>query len=113
MLTALLRRIWFALCDLLGRRYRVSLVTEALPSRVRPRRLYLVRDRDGFDEFVGLACPCGCGATIHLNLIDDERPCWRLSETADRGPTLHPSVWRTKGCRSHFVIRRGTLKWFR
>jgi hypothetical protein len=29
-------------------------------------------------------------------------------EHADR-PTLSPSVWRTEGCRSHFILRRGQL----
>ncbi|MDM9644782.1 DUF6527 family protein [Rhizobium sp. S163] len=33
-----------------------------------------------------------------------------MSPQADR-PTLHPSVWRNSGCRSHFWVRRGRIAW--
>ena len=59
---------------------------------------------------VALVCPCGCGATIALNVLPDASPRWRLYESAD-GPTLSPSVWRTTGCRSHFILRRGGVIW--
>lgn len=56
------------------------------------------------------ACPCGCGETIQLSLLPDDRPRWRL--TSHGGvPTLSPSVWRHRGCRSHFILRDGRVTW--
>ncbi|MFX8036043.1 DUF6527 family protein [Acinetobacter baumannii] len=26
-------------------------------------------------------------------------------------PTLSPSIWRSKGCRSHFFVREGLIVW--
>ena len=57
-----------------------------------------------------LACPCGCGETIQLSLLPDDRPRWRLTSPGGV-PTLSPSVWRHRGCRSHFVLRDGRVTW--
>lgn len=58
-----------------------------------------------------MRCPCGCGATIQLSLLPDDSPSWRAEEHADGTVTLWPSVWRSKGCRSHFFVRRGRILW--
>jgi hypothetical protein len=60
---------------------------------------------------VALLCPCGCGETIHLSLLNYDSPSWTLRVERGGIPTLSPSVWRTKGCRSHFFLRRGTVVW--
>lgn len=56
-------------------------------------------------------CPCGCGETISLSLITTDRPSWRVQLSKSGQITLSPSVWRTKGCRSHFFIRGGQVVW--
>jgi hypothetical protein len=48
--------------------------------------------------------------TIALNMLPDASPRWQLHENTD-GPTLSPSVLRTTGCRSHFILRRGHVTW--
>ncbi|MGK7346059.1 MAG: DUF6527 family protein [Candidatus Nitrospinota bacterium M3_3B_026] len=58
-----------------------------------------------------MLCPCGCGLTLHMNLIPDDRPCWQLTIYSDNSATLDPSVWRRKGCESHFWLRRGKVLW--
>jgi hypothetical protein len=58
-----------------------------------------------------LICPCGCGEVIELNLLEQARPRWSVQEHPDRTITLAPSVWRQKGCRSHFHLRRGRIDW--
>ncbi|HEY1544961.1 MAG TPA: DUF6527 family protein [Xanthobacteraceae bacterium] len=58
-----------------------------------------------------MICPCGCGEVIELNLLKQTRPCWSAQEHADGSVTLHPSVWRQKGCRSHFIVRQGQIVW--
>jgi hypothetical protein len=61
--------------------------------------------------FVALLCPCGCGATLQMSLLADANPRWRLIEHSDRTISLAPSVWRRIGCRSHFFLRHGFIRW--
>lgn len=58
-----------------------------------------------------LVCPCGCAETIELNLSPPGHPLWTIVETNGNRATLHPSVWRTTGCRSHFWVRKGEIQW--
>jgi hypothetical protein len=90
--------------------YRTQIVTGQLPGQLRNRVLYVVEE-DGYEEQAAMLCPCGCGRTLHMNLLTDERPCWRLTRHGDGSATLHPSVWRQKDCRSHFWFRRGRVIW--
>ena len=53
----------------------------------------------------------GVGETLHMNLLPDERPVWRLKVHEDGASTLHPSVNRLKGCRAHFWFRNGRVYW--
>jgi hypothetical protein len=60
-----------------------------------------------------MLCPCGCGGGIHLSLVRGDKPSWRLDVDNSGRPTLYPSIWRTAGCRSHFLLRRGRVVWCR
>lgn len=92
-----------------ARRYRIEHVTEE-PDVLLPNRLYLVGE-NGHLWHATLLCPCGCGEPIALNLLPEDRPCWRVT---DRGgvPSIAPSVARVRGCRSHFFLRRGKIVWW-
>ncbi|WP_420408134.1 DUF6527 family protein [Hoeflea sp.] len=80
------------------------------PDIIRTRDIFLARD-DGDDWAVALRCPCGCGDRLELLLIPEARPRWSVRLEASGYPTLHPSIWRKTGCRSHFWIRDGRIKW--
>lgn len=67
----------------------------------------------GHRWFVAMICPCGCGEILHMNLLPKSRPRWRLTENEDGTVTLYPSIWRKKGCGSHFFLRRGLIKWWK
>jgi len=56
-------------------------------------------------------CPCGCGSVVTLSLQHVHHPHWQFSLTHAARPTLYPSVWRDKGCMSHFWIRDGRVYW--
>ena len=90
--------------------YRTMVVEESLPTRLLRRTVYIVRE-DGFDEQVALLCPCGCGRVLQMNMLPDERPCWCVIQNVDGTVTLNPSVWRRKGCGSHFWLRNGRIRW--
>jgi hypothetical protein len=81
-----------ALAARFDRRPKLRVVrTDELPERLSPAHLYVVGER-GDDWFAAMRCPCGCGATIDLNLVPPGRPCWRLTIHADGSPSLSPSV---------------------
>jgi hypothetical protein len=58
-----------------------------------------------------LSCPCGCLRIIHLNLLNDPDPFWRIRIGKNGYATISPSIWLTEGCKSHFFIRRGKVAW--
>jgi hypothetical protein len=58
-----------------------------------------------------LACPCGCGERIDVNLMENRQPCWRLSMKSGKA-SLHPSLWMpTEKCGSHFWLRQNRIDW--
>jgi hypothetical protein len=89
-------------------RFRSALV-EDLPDKMEPRVVYGIGT--GTPWSAALHCPCNCGTVIHLSLLKNERPHWDLTQTPDGAPTLYPSVWRTEGCKAHFVLREGKVLW--
>lgn len=91
-------------------RYRATVVQDTLPAHLRRSLVYLVED-DGYAEQAAMLCPCGCGQVLHMNLLTDERPCWKAVVHEDGTLTLHPSVWRKVGCKSHFWLREGKVQW--
>ena len=77
-----------------------------------PRRnVVYVRKGASGPAFGYLACPCGCGATLHLRFVGERRPRWSISLDRNGRVTLHPSVWRRVDCNSHFVVRAGKIEW--
>ena len=104
------RRIWARIGHWFVRPYRTVIVEETLPEQLERRVMYIVRE-DGFDEQAAMLCPCACGCILHMNLLPDERPCWRVTQNIDGTATLYPSVWRKKDCGSHFWLRNGHVQW--
>lgn len=91
-------------------RYRLVMVESAMPEPLRRRTLYILNE-DGQPWVASMICPCGCGETLEMNLLTDERPCWRYSVDSLGHPSLEPSVWRKIGCHSHFFLRKGRIEW--
>jgi Family of unknown function (DUF6527) len=102
-----LRRILARLA--LPRRLRI-VEGDSLPERLPWRDVVLARDGDE-DWCVGMRCPCGCGRTIELLVIAEAKPRWDMSIDRKRRPSLSPSVWLQKGCRSHFWLKAGRVRW--
>lgn len=88
--------------------FETVFVTE-LPDHLRTNKLYAVGD--GTPWLAVILCPCGCNEAIHLSLLPDDSPSWSLSIDEDNKPSLHPSVWRSKGCKAHFFLKRGSVDW--
>ncbi len=99
---------WFR--NRLRPRFGTEYVEEDAPEHPKARILYVVTE-DGEPWSAAILCPCGCGETLHMNLLPDERPVWRLSTDVGGTSTLHPSVNRMVGCRAHFWFRNGRVYW--
>ncbi|MEO1700632.1 MAG: DUF6527 family protein [Pseudomonadota bacterium] len=82
------------------------------PNDIKPRELVIAREGDEFWAAAFL-CPCKCGERIELALFPEAKPSWKLTNAASKSPTLYPSVWRKVGCKSHFWVRDGKIKWCR
>lgn len=89
--------------------YLITQVNE-LPDTIKPQTVYVVGENN-HTWFAAMLCPCGCQETIQLSLLTTGRPRWTWQKHWNRTVTLHPSVWRQKGCRSHFFIRKGQVTW--
>ncbi|MFD1874521.1 DUF6527 family protein [Hymenobacter bucti] len=73
--------------------------------------MYLL-GKPGREWLVGFLCPCNCGQFIELSLLPTTKPRWKLAVHANEDTvSLRPSVWRTVGCRSHFFLTNGLIKW--
>src|SRR6266699_5277528 len=66
----------------------------------------------GVPRWAVFRCPCGCGELVTINLDERVGPHWRLIRRRG-GVSLSPSVWRTSGCRSHFILWKKRVWMFR
>jgi Family of unknown function (DUF6527) len=108
-LLALLRAFparWF------DRPYKTVVLQVKLPEKLHKKTLYIVEE-DNFEEQAAILCPRCHNHVLHMNLLPDERPCWKVTRHQNGTATLHPSVWRRKDCGVHFWFRHGRVRWVR
>jgi hypothetical protein len=74
--------------------------------------LYVVGSRDA-PFCAAMLCPCGCREPLYMSLVADDKPTWRVKIYADGTPTMTPSIRRVVGCRSHFFLFWGRVRWVR
>ena len=86
--------------------------SEAAPesAMIEPDTMHLVIV-NGQPRWAMMRCPCGCQDTITLSLQPVHRPHWQAFLSEHHRISLHPSVWRTQGCHSHFVVDDGRIYW--
>ncbi|WP_220485498.1 DUF6527 family protein [Ralstonia pickettii] len=80
-----------------------------LPNALQASKLYAVGE-GGQCWLADLRCSCGCGDIIQLPMIEGQRPRG-ATQKGTRLPSLSPSVERTAGCRSHFWLEQGVIRW--
>jgi len=82
-----------------------------LPNRLAPGKLYLLGEGTCLWA-LAMRCPCGCGDSIHINLLPDACPCWQLTHHSNGTVSLHPAIWRQSSCGSYFFIRGSRVYWW-
>ena len=104
-------RLWRDARERVLPRWRAEILDfDILPADLPNRRLVVTRDGDECWS-AGMRCPCGCRELIELPLIEEADQHWTLVVDQAGHPTLAPSVWRRTGCRSHFWLREGRVRW--
>ena len=93
------------------KRYQ-SVRADEMPDSLKPFTVYLCGEGQ-YLWAAAMICPCGCKEVIQLNLLKEVRPRWTVQQDKDGSVSLMPSVWRQKGCRSHFFVRHGMIEWCR
>jgi hypothetical protein len=89
--------------------YTIQRVDEE-PDQFSSGIVYVIEDA-GQAWAAAMACPGGCGQVLHMNLLLDTKPVWRLTLDASGSATLSPSIWRREGCGCHFWLRGGRVEW--
>ena len=83
---------------------------DELPNKLENHLLYVVGE-GRHRWYAAMICPCGCGETLHMGLLEDARPRWRAVRQNTGTATLLPSVNRKVGCRAHFFLEHGKIRW--
>jgi Family of unknown function (DUF6527) len=83
---------------------------EDVPDLLKLGTLYIINNNN-FPWQVAMLCPCGCKKILHMNLMKDHNPRWRFKIDNKNKISLHPSIWRTVGCKSHFFVKKGKILW--
>ena len=106
-------RIWWRLVCLFGLHDRLATkFINDFPDVLEPSQVYLIGDSLS-PWSAAFLCPCGCGVVIHLSIIKNDRPTWRVKFHFNGTVTFHPSVWRNRGCKSHFFLQHGKPVWIK
>ncbi len=87
-----------------------AIKVDELPGFLDKQSLYLVGEGN-YIWFVAVMCPCKCGEVIKISLMASSHARWQLTEYSDGTISLYPSIWRTIGCKSHFVIQKSLIAW--
>lgn len=79
-------------------------------SDVAEREFHVVIHK-GIPYWALFRCPSGCGEVVSLPLRPSGGQRWNVTTGQNGTPTLSPSVWRNRGCMSHFWVRDGRIIW--
>ncbi|WP_417474275.1 DUF6527 family protein [Luteimonas mephitis] len=107
-MTNFMKKLIHRFRDVARPRFRIIEVEDDFPGLMQSRTLYVLSE-DGDTWAAAMVCPCGCQAILHLNLLEDQRPCWHLKR--EGGGSLSPSIWRRDNCGAHFWFRGGRVYW--
>jgi|TARA_R100000501_G_C2585647_1_gene87349 hypothetical protein len=102
-------RFWSKLAQ--DRSISVLETDELEASDVRSGRRIYVAYENGQSWEIAMKCPCGCNDVIELQTTPEAKPNWTLSIDKQGNVTLHPSVFRQTGCKAHFWLKSGRIKW--
>lgn len=105
-----LNALWDLITSFRSPTLKVAIITGDIFPKPLPKGRIVLLDDDG-QYAVGMRCPCGCGESIELMVMEGVYPRWDIELDDKSRPTLRPSVWKQSGCQSHFWITNGRVIW--
>lgn len=91
-------------------RLRLADAVDDLPEAL-PARVIICIGEPSSPKWLAMDCPCGRGHRILLSLQPTHAPHWQLFLDG-RAATVAPSIdRRDDGCRCHFWLERGRVRW--
>jgi hypothetical protein len=91
------------------KRHRAAFCKD-LPPKLKSNTIYII-GANSYEWLIAFECPCGCKDVIQLNLLTNSSPFWNYKLYKGK-VSIYPSIYRTKGCKSHFTLRNGIVKWY-
>lgn len=83
---------------------------EDVPDKIKSGIFYLIENQ-GYCWQSVMECPCGCKAPLYMNHVEDFEPNWSYKINEKNKISLYPSINRMVGCKSHFWLIDGKIKW--
>lgn len=100
---------WFFQFSKREKLYKCKYVDE-VPDKLHLHTVYLVGNEGYYWQAIML-CPCGCKKALHMNLMKEYCPFWKIEIHENKSVSLHPSIDRRVGCKSHFFVHKGRTIW--
>lgn len=110
MISSLWERLWCWLRPTPKPYALVYVEGDELPTELPPRTLVIAHE-NGVLWSAGMICPCGCKRRIEVMLLPGVQPRWDLTVEPSGRPSLKPSIWVNTGCRAHFWLVNGQIRW--
>jgi hypothetical protein len=104
-----IRKYFLSLVEWLKPSYKSKYINER-PVQLKRRVVYVIGIQNK-EWLLAFKCPCGCCQDIQLNLLKDAQPCWSYRISEDGKIDVRPSIRKKYGCKSHFTIHNGKVKW--
>lgn len=107
-----IRNIFNKICSFFKKRKTPynTIYTDELPDKIDKNTIYILGEGN-YLWSAAMLCPCGCGELIQLSLHKEGRPKWEIIRNKNGTVSLHPSIWRKKGCHSHYFFKNGFIQW--
>lgn len=100
-------KLFYNLC-FKHKNYKIKYLIDP-PDNIQSETIYIIGDRNKYWALY-FKCPCGCGADIALNILEDTKLFWKYKIIKNK-ITIIPSINRIVGCKSHFLIKNGKVVW--
>lgn len=112
MKDSILDRIYGNMLWLFGKyQYKLKIIIDnPNPDQLKRNIIYIVGNKN-YHKWIYMICPSGCGEVIMLSLNQEKSPSWSITSDSKGRPTIYPSIHKLDGCRSHFWIKKGKIKW--
>ena len=92
-------------------KYKIQLIPDnPRPEKLKKNIVHVVGNKN-YIKWAYIKCPCGCKEIIMLSLNKAEFPSWEIKRDWIGRVSISPSIHRIEGCKSHFWIKKGNLKW--